>query len=215
MFTGIVEGIGIVKTINKGRSGYFTLIVEPPFDPMECNIGDSVSIDGVCLTITKMNSTTICMDISTETLSRSTLGLLKIGDIVNIERALRLSSRIGGHIVLGHVDGKGKIVSTRQIEGGLVLKVSVDRDISRYIIEKGSIAVDGISLTVNACGDNFFEVNIIPQTAQQTAILKKRIDLVNIETDILGKYVEKFLNNIKLKFSGVTIETLKKYGFIG
>ncbi len=214
MFTGIVEGIGKIKRKMQGMSGDVVISIEPPFSPKECEIGESISVDGVCLTVTTIDNKEIFMDISQETISRSTLGMLTVGDLVNIERALRLSDRIGGHLVLGHVDGMGKIISKEQREGSYLLRIAVNKDISRYIVEKGSVAVDGMSLTVNRCGEDFFELNIIPHTFSQTTILKKRIDFVNIETDIVGKYVEKFLNSIKLKDSKVTIEKLKKYGFI-
>ncbi|RLB11928.1 MAG: riboflavin synthase [Deltaproteobacteria bacterium] len=214
MFTGIVEGIGKIKRKMQGMSGDVVISIEPPFSTKECEIGESISVDGVCLTVTTIDNKEIFMDISQETISRSTLGMLTVGDLVNIERALRLSDRIGGHLVLGHVDGMGKIISKEQREGSYLLRIAVNKDISRYIVEKGSVAVDGMSLTVNRCGEDFFELNIIPHTFSQTTILKKRIDFVNIETDIVGKYVEKFLNSIKLKDSKVTIEKLKKYGFI-
>ncbi len=214
MFTGIVEGIGKIKRKMQGMSGDVVISIEPPFSPKECEIGESISVDGVCLTVTTIDNKEIFMDISQETISRSTLGMLTVGDLVNIERALRLSDRIDGHLVLGHVDGMGKIISKEQREGSYLLRIAVNKDISRYIVEKGSVAVDGMSLTVNRCGEDFFELNIIPHTFSQTTILKKRIDFVNIETDIVGKYVEKFLNSIKLKDSKVTIEKLKKYGFI-
>ena len=215
MFTGIVEGIGIIKRKGQGVHAEMSISVEPPFSVKECEIGESISVDGVCLTVTMIREKEVVMDVSQETISRSTLGMLRAGDRVNMERALKISDRIGGHLVLGHVDGVGRIISRTQKEGSWRLRIAVDRDMSRYIVEKGSIAVDGISLTVNISGEDFFEVNVIPHTSQQTTILKKRIDLVNIETDILGKYVEKFFNSIKLKDSKVTIEKLKKYGFTG
>lgn len=214
MFTGIIEGIGKIKKKTLGAGGNTIISIELPFSTKGFEIGESVSVDGVCLTIKKIDGDEILMDISEETVTRSTLGMLRTGDLVNIERALKLSDRIGGHLVLGHVDGVGRIMLKEQTRGSWLLRIGVDKRISRYVVEKGSVAVDGISLTVNRWGKDFFEVNIVPHTAQQTTILKKRINFVNIETDIIGKYVEKFLNSIKLNSSEVTIEKLKEYGFI-
>ncbi len=212
MFTGIIEGIGKIKRKAWASHGDITICIEPPFSTKQCTLGESICIDGVCLTVVKIGEEEIYMDVSQETLNRSTLKMLDSGDLVNIERALRLSDRLGGHIVLGHVDGIGKIVYKEQRRGSWILGIKVDRELARYIVEKGSIAVDGISLTVNKIQDEVFEVNIIPETAKRTTLLKKRIEFVNIETDIIGKYVEKFVNNIKLKGS-INIEMLKKYGF--
>jgi riboflavin synthase len=147
------------------------------------------------------------------------MGQLKAGDEVNLERALRLSDRLGGHLVSGHVDGVGKILKKVRKERSWLLGFGIDESLSRYIIEKGSIAVDGISLTINLCQRGTFEVNIIPQTAQQTTLLKKRVgELVNIETDMLGKFVEKFLlkngsSEQEGRSTGIDPETLRKYGF--
>ena len=155
------------------------------------------------------------------TLVRSTMKSLKPGDDVNLERALRLSDRLGGHLVSGHVDGVGRIVKAEQRERYWLLRIEIEEDISRYTIEKGSIAVDGISLTINRCGETFFEVNIIPQTSKETIILKKRVgDLVNIETDLIGKYVEKFFTRENPSVaenhnSSINEKMLKKYGFQG
>jgi riboflavin synthase len=218
MFTGLVEGIGDVKEIQRARED-LRLIIMPHFDMSDSRKGDSISVNGVCLSITGIQGGAFSMDVSGETRSRTTIGLLKPGDEVNLERALRLGDRLGGHLVSGHVDGVGRILKKEQKERSWLIRVGIDEALARYTIEKGSIAVDGTSLTINDCQDTYFEVNIIPHTAQETTILKKRVgDLVNIETDMIGKYVEKFFQERntspeKERSSGINEEMLKKYGF--
>ncbi|MBW1771531.1 MAG: riboflavin synthase [Deltaproteobacteria bacterium] len=220
MFTGLVEGIGRVKEVRLVR-GDMSLVITPGFDISESAPGDSIAVNGVCLTVTDMGKDAFSLDVSGETLVRSTMKSLKPGDDVNLERALRLSDRLGGHLVSGHVDGVGRIVRAEQRERYWLLRIEIEEDISRYTIEKGSIAVDGISLTINRCGETFFEVNIIPQTSKETIILKKRVgDLVNIETDLIGKYVEKFFTRenpsvAENHHSSINEKMLKKYGFQG
>ncbi len=218
MFTGLVEGIGKIKSVTKtGRD--MNLTIMPPFDIADCRIGDSVSVDGVCLTITSIKEGILGMYASEETISRSAMGRLRQGDEVNIERALSLAGRLGGHMVLGHVDGVGRILQKEQVQRSWLIRVGIDEGMSRYVIEKGSIAVDGISLTVNRCNDDFFEVNIIPETAMATTILKKKVgDRVNIETDLIAKYVEKFVKKDKKSerdaASGhIDKEMLERFGF--
>ncbi|MFH1123157.1 MAG: riboflavin synthase, partial [Pseudomonadota bacterium] len=195
------------------------LTVAPLFDMTDNRTGDSISVNGVCLTVTEIREGAFTVDVSGETLSRSTLGELKMGDEVNLERAVRLSDRLGGHLVSGHVDGVGKIAKKVQQQRSCHLRIGIDEALSKYVVEKGSIAVDGISLTINSCSDEAFEVNIIPETGRVTGLLKKRVgDKVNIETDLIGKYIEKFL----FKYQGarqekganpISEEMLKKYGF--
>ena len=218
MFTGIVEGIGKVKTIRRIRDD-MNVIVAPLFEFTDCRVGDSISVNGVCLTVTDVSDKGFSMDVSRETLSRSTLNLLRQGDEVNLERALRLSDRLGGHLVLGHVDGVGKILKNEPLQRSWLARIGVDEQLSRYTIEKGSIAVDGISLTINYCEERFFEVNIIPQTGKETTLSRKKVgDLVNVETDLIGKYIDKFFSRDKLTRkekagSSIDSEMLIEHGF--
>lgn len=218
MFTGLIEGIGKVTGMTRTR-GDMKLTIMPLFDMSDCGIGDSISVNGACLTITGTKDRSISMDVSQETISRSTLDQFNQGDEVNLERAMRLTDRLGGHLVSGHVDGVGRILRTEQIQRYWFIRIGIDEDLARYTIEKGSIAVDGISLTINSCQNRYFEVNIIPETARQTTILRKKAgDLVNIETDLIAKYIEKFL--LKERFaetetrsSVIDQKMLNRYGF--
>ena len=215
MFTGLVEGIGRIKSIQR-KQGEMQLTILPSFPATACRLGDSIAVDGVCLTVTHLAGELLTVDVSGETLSRSTIGLLKQDDVVNLERALSVSDRLGGHLVTGHVDGIGKILQKERRQRSWFLRIGIDRALSHYTIEKGSIAVDGISLTINHCEDRFFEVNIIPHTASETTLQRKKVgDLVNIETDMLAKYVEKFVKGQRKEEERSTIDmdTLRKHGF--
>ena len=217
MFTGLVEGIGKVKELSRFGED-LSITVSPLFDMPDIRTGDSISVDGVCLTVTRVNQGSFRLDVSAETLSRSTLTGIKVGDEVNLERALRVTDRLGGHLVSGHVDGVGRILKKEQRQRSWVLRFGVEPSLLRYVIEKGSVAVDGVSLTVNRCDHEGFEVNIIPQTGKETGILKKKVgDPVNVETDLIGKYVEKFLLEShepqSKKASLIDENLLKKHGF--
>lgn len=218
MFTGLVEGVGrIVRVSRKGRD--MVLAVKPLFEMEACRIGDSLSVDGVCLTVTEDRGGTYSLDVSEESLSRSTLIARKPGDMVNLERALRLSDRLGGHLVAGHVDGVGRISLKEQRQGSWRIGVDMDPELSRYTIEKGSIAVDGISLTINACRPGYFEVNVISQTGKGTVLLDKETGAeVNIETDMIGKFIEKLMSpqggRSRDKKTAVTLKSLEENGFI-
>jgi riboflavin synthase len=218
MFTGLIEGIGTVKGLTRVGED-MALTISPHFDMADTKVGDSVSVDGVCLTVTRLSGEGFCVDVSGETLSRSTLRQVKQGARVNLERALRMTDRLGGHLVLGHVDGFGRILRREQKQRSWVLRIGLDPGLSKYIIEKGSIAVDGVSLTVNQWDQNGFEVNIIPQTGLETTILNKRVgELVNIETDLIGKYVEKLLGRGKSpaeekNTSLIDEDMLREHGF--
>jgi len=218
MFTGLIEGIGKVRSVRRTGND-MRVSIAPSFDLMGCSVGDSISVDGVCLTVTDLSEGTFSMDVSGETLSRSTLSEMRQGAEVNLERALRLSDRLGGHLVLGHVDGIGKILKMTPQQRSWILRIGVDPQLTRYIIEKGSVAVDGISLTVNQCYKDSFVVNIIVQTGQATTLLKKKVgNRVNIETDLIGKYVEKLLlkegsTREEKTDSGIDLEMLIRNGF--
>jgi riboflavin synthase len=210
MFTGVVEGSGKVKRlIMKGADA--VLEIEAGISLSEVSLGDSIAVNGACLTVTSKNKDNFQADVSAETLSRTTLKLLQAGHKVNLEKSLRVGGFVGGHFVLGHVDATGRILSQMQKSGSLILAVDMNEKISRYIVEKGSVAIDGISLTVNKLEKSRFYVNIIPHTAANTTLLaKKEGDWVNIETDILGKYVEKLLQSNK----GIDKDFLEQHGFI-
>lgn len=210
MFTGIIEGIGAVKRLTK-RGGNALLEIETSMALDDVRVGDSIAVSGACLTVTGKWKNGFSADISSETLSRTNLSLLRAGEKVNLEKSLRLNSFLGGHLVLGHVDGTGTIKKKTPRETHTEMIIEVEPSLSRYIVEKGSIAVEGVSLTVNRCEKNRFYVNIIPQTAQNTTLgLKKVADLVNIETDIIGKYVEKFI----LWGKNTGTDLYEAYGFI-
>jgi riboflavin synthase len=214
MFTGLVEGIGRIKGIQR-RQGEMQLMILPPFPATDCREGDSIAVDGVCLTVTRLAGALLAVDVSGETLARTTIGLLKQDDAVNLEQALRVSDRLAGHLVTGHVDGIGKILQKERRQRSWFFRIGIDPSLSRHTIEKGSIAVDGISLTINHCKNRFFEVNIIPHTASETTLLWKKVgDLVNVETDMLAKYVEKFVQGQEEeKKTTIDMDTLRKHGF--
>ncbi len=217
MFTGIILGLGTISAITpKGRGLTFSIL--PDFlldDPME---GESIAVNGVCLTATTISEKEFTVDVSPETLSRTTLGELRSGSRVNLERALKLSDRLGGHIVSGHVDGVGVILERKDLREFLEFSVRPPTDLLRYIIEKGSIAIDGISLTVNAVTDDSFRVAIIPHTAKITTMgLRRSGDRVNLEVDLVGKYIEKLVapwNGMSRGNAELDMEFLRKHGFL-
>ena len=219
MFTGIIEGLGsITKIRSSGQGKRLTIEADYPLD--HTKIGDSIAVSGACLTAVMIEGKSFEVDVSPETLSRTTFGKTKIGDRVNLERALRLSDRIDGHLVSGHIDGIGSVKNIKALGNAIIITFEVPESLSRYMIRKGSVAADGISLTINNCDKRSFEVSIIPHTAKLTNIgLKKIGDHVNIETDMIGKYVERFIitddyEKEKARKSSIDQQFLAKSGFL-
>ena len=191
MFTGIIEEVGHVKALHRGAKS-FTLEVEADVVVQDAQVGDSIATNGVCLTVTSLSEHGFTADVMPETVERTALGQLKPGSPVNLERALSLQTRLGGHIVSGHIDGTGRIASRRQDDTALWLTVECDSKLLRYIVEKGSVALQGVSLTVARVDERSFSVSLIPHTKGATTLHSVRVgDLVNIENDIIAKYVEK------------------------
>ncbi|OGP58613.1 MAG: riboflavin synthase subunit alpha [Deltaproteobacteria bacterium RBG_13_49_15] len=221
MFTGIIEGLGTISGIQSSGMGKRLLFISD-FELEETKVGDSIAVNGACLTAATLVGKRFAADASPETLSKTTLGQAKIGERVNLERALRLSDRLGGHLVLGHVDGIGRIIEKKTEGNATRMAFFISEELSQYIIQKGSVAVDGISLTVNICTRNGFEVTIIPHTIRLTTLgMKKRDDLVNIETDMIGKYVKRFILQTETDRSGqkekkrdLDLAYLEKTGFL-
>jgi riboflavin synthase len=214
MFTGIVENKGKVIQLEHRGQGK-KLAVELPIDLTEVQLGDSININGVCLTVIEKRGRTAVLDLSPETLQRTALGGLKEGDQVNFERALRLTDRLGGHIVTGHIDGIGVIAEKKKEGDFFHLTLRIPKSVSRYVVQKGSIAIDGISLTVNECGDDEVRMTLIPYTLEKTTLIDKKVgERVNVETDILGKYVEKMVWREGGKSKGVDLSFLKEHGFV-
>ncbi len=209
MFTGIIEEVGIVKNIKKGtKSAILTIACSKILDDL--NLGDSVATNGVCLTVTNVNNSSFSADVMNETLSKSSLGSLSNKSRVNLERAMPANGRFGGHIVSGHIDGTGKITSVIKDDIAIWYTIQTSPKIMRYIIEKGSIVIDGISLTIAKLTHDSFCVSVIPHTAKYTTLSEKKIGcFVNLENDIIGKYIEKFTPNS----NRINHEFLIKNGF--
>ena len=215
MFTGIVEEVGTVREIRKGQTSSF-IEIQAKTVLSDVHIGDSIAVNGVCLTVTEFSTDSFRADVMNETLNRSSLGSLRSGSHVNLERAMSANGRFGGHIVSGHIDGAGVITDIRRDGISVWYTIGTTAAVMRYIVEKGSVAIDGISLTVAKVTDSSFSVSIIPHTAEQTVLsYKKTGDTVNLENDIIGKYVEKLMNpqNSPKEPNGITMEFLAKNGF--
>lgn len=223
MFTGIIEEVGHVSHVVSGAtSGEIKIKATKVLQGTK--VGDSIAVNGVCLTVTNLVSDGFTADVMPVTLRRTNLGSLKSGDIVNLERAMAADGRFGGHIVSGHIDGTGTITKYQREENAVWVTIETSTDILNRIIEKGSIAIDGISLTVASLSSKNFQVSIIPHTGEETILLKKKPgDMVNLENDVVGKYVQRFLSlgysgnsnseNSTSNSSGITEEFLAKYGF--
>jgi len=214
MFTGIIEDKGkVLKVEYRGQEKRLTIGLPPHLT--EVQLGDSININGVCLTVAQKGQQSIELDLSKETLQRTALGELNQGDQVNLERALRLSDRLGGHIVTGHIDGIGVIVERKRERDFLQLGIRIPESVSKYVVQKGSIAVDGISLTVNEYQGAEIQLTLIPYTIEKTTLVDKKVgDRLNVEADILGKYVEKLLAREDKKSEEMNLSFLKEHGFI-
>ncbi len=215
MFTGIVEEMGRIRHISlNGRSGQISVRAKKVLEGTK--IGDSIAVNGVCLTVTSLQPDGFTADIMAETYRRSNLGQGKPGEYVNLERAMEAGERFGGHIMSGHIDGVGVIQAYRREENAVWVTIETSPEILRLIVEKGSIGIDGISLTVVKVEDTEFQVSVIPHTGEETTLLKKDTgDQVNLENDIIGKYVEKLLGIGSVEESGgsgLTMDFLKEYG---
>lgn len=208
MFTGIIEEVGKIKNISKTSSGIL-LTISADKVLRDCNIGDSIAVNGICLTVTKFDNDSFTVDVMNETVRKTTLHKLTQNSYVNLERAMLANSRFGGHIVSGHIDGTGTISDIKKDGIAFIYKINTTKEITKYIINKGSITIDGISLTVVSVSDTSFTVSIIPHTMTVTNLGKKKIgDMVNLENDCIAKYVEKMLDNKQEKKS--LLEKLKE-----
>ena len=209
MFTGIIEEIGRVA----GRAPN-KLAVRARKVLEDLKVGDSISVNGACLTVISLGRDSFEVELMPETLRRTNLGLLRAGDPVNLERALQVGGRLGGHFVQGHVDGTGRIVEIRREEGAVLMRISAPPEIMRYVVEKGFIAIDGASITVVERRDDSFLVSLVTFTLENSTLGSKRVgDLVNLEVDILAKYVERLLEGREGR-KGITLDFLAEHGFL-
>ena len=218
MFTGIIEEIGQIVSIQKNnQSAKITISANKILQDIQ--LGDSIAVNGICLTACDISKNHFTADVMVETMHRSNLGSLQKGSIVNLERAMAANGRFGGHIVSGHVDGTGTIIDLKKEENAVWVSIKANENILKYVVEKGSITIDGIRITVAYIDNSCFKVSIIPHTAQQTILLHKKVgDTVNLECDILAKYVEKLLFHTPQKAEqktskGITLEFLKNNGY--
>ena len=214
MFTGIVEELGTVKQVVSGSAwGQIEIAGREVLEGTK--LGDSIAVNGVCLTVTNLRSGSFTADVMAETMRRSNLGSLKKGDQVNLERAMAADGRFGGHMVSGHIDGTGVISQMKQEGNAVWVTVDTSEELMRLIVEKGSIAIDGISLTVAKEMPGAFQVSIIPHTGEETTLLKKKTGaVVNLENDMIGKYVEKLMRKEpEGGGSSLTLNFLKQHGF--
>ena len=216
IFTGIIEELGVVKSIAiNGASGCITIKAKKVLEGTQ--LGDSIAVNGTCLTVTSINSDGFSADVMAETVKRTSLSQVGKGDLVNLERAMILNGRFGGHIVSGHIDGTGTITKYTKEENAIWVTIKAPDEILDLIVEKGSICIDGISLTVATVSDQDFQVSIIPHTAKETTLIHKKVgSLVNLQNDIVGKYIKKLMENNQeeqaKKASGLTMEMLEEYG---
>ncbi len=211
MFTGIVEEMGEVVSLRRGARS-FTLTIRAEKVLQGTEVGDSIATNGVCLTVTRLQEGRFEADVMPETVERTALGELKAGDGVNLERALTLSTRLGGHLVSGHIDATGRLVDRREDDTALWLTFEAPQSVLRYVVQKGSIAIDGVSLTVARVTEHTFSVSLIPHTQAATTLHCRRIgESVNLECDMIVKYVEKLMG--KAPVEGLTLDFLREHGF--
>ncbi|MCD6179877.1 MAG: riboflavin synthase [Bacteroidales bacterium] len=220
MFTGLIEEIGKISKIAKGINSY-QFSIEAKKILSDIKLGDSVATNGACLTVIGRTNSNFTVDIMAETVKLTNFSKIKLGDSVNLERAMRLSDRLGGHLVSGHIDGIGKIGNIKKEDIATIISIEAPKELLNQMLNKGSIAIDGISLTIINVGDTEFQVSIIPHTSQETTLFKKRIsDFVNLETDMIGKYIMRFLNIDKkenltqAKPSKVNMDFLAENGYL-
>lgn len=216
MFTGIVEEVGTIRSLQlRGNSGSISIVAKKVLEGTK--IGDSIAVNGICLTVTSLLSDGFTADVMAETVRRSGLDQARMGDSVNLERAMAADGRFGGHIVSGHIDGTGVIREYRREENAVWVTIAASPEILALIVEKGSICIDGISLTVATVSDSSFQVSVIPHTAEETTLIRKHTgDVVNLENDVVGKYVQRLLSGNtpqQEKKSTLTMETLQELGF--
>ena len=212
MFTGIIAAIGKIEAVQATGGDLRLQVSTLQLDLSDVKVGDSVAVNGVCLTVVDINSETLSFDVSRESLDRTSLGSVQTGSEVNLEKALAVGDRLGGHFVSGHVDGLGSVTTRQESARSVQFRFEVPAGLERYIAEKGSICIDGVSLTVNNVADNWFEVNIIPHTMQETMMSNYRIGTkVNLEVDLIARYLERLLPQ---QDTGITHETLLKNGFL-
>ena len=214
MFTGIIEATVSIEIFSRD-SMYSELTIKSPFAIEQISIGDSIAVNGVCLTVSQIKNNFLFFQIQNETIRRTYFTNLKHGDLLNLERALPADGRLNGHIVQGHVDEIGRIIRNEKTSSDWIIEIKASGDFLKYIVNKGSVAIDGISLTVTEKKSSSFTTNIIPHTIENTNLKSKKINNpVNLEADILGKYIYNYMTNIQSSSDDSMIRTLKKGGFI-
>ena len=211
MFTGIIQEIGTILRISPGEAYKLRINAKKVLEGIER--GDSISVDGACLTVVDFDKSEFEVDAMPETIEKTTLKYLQLGSRVNLETSLKLGDKMGGHWVLGHVDGTGKILSTKKAANSVVYEISISRKLSKYLVPKGSVAIDGISLTIIDCGEESFTIGLIPHTWESTTLGDKGVGHhVNLETDVMGKYIYRYMRGASQE--GVTEEYLRESGFM-
>ena len=215
MFTGIIQALGKIARIDRGADSARIEIAAGGLDLGDVKLGDSIAVSGPCLTVIEFDSKRFAVDVSTETLERTTLGGKRVGAPVNLEKALRLSDRLGGHLVSGHVDGVGRVLECAALDDYVRFRIYAPRPLAKYFAEKGSVSVDGVSLTVNAVSGTTFELMIIPHTLQETTLGSLASgDPVNLEIDLVARYLERLASyDAGLAPTGLTADTLRRTGF--